>query len=63
MQTVLIAGAVIILLYFLLPLIGSFISFAIKSFLFHFILDYGLYIAAFAGGGGYFWWKHLRKIN
>jgi hypothetical protein len=63
MKTALITIVVIVMGYYLLPIIGSFIAFAFKSFLLHFILDYGLYIIAFAGGGGYFWWKHLRKLN
>jgi len=63
MKIALITIIAVILGYYLLPFIGSFIAFTFKSFLFHFILDYGLYILAFVGGGGYFWWKNLRKLE
>jgi hypothetical protein len=48
---------VIFLIYLIVPFIWSVITTGVKETAFRFMVDYGIYILIFVGGGGYLWWK------
>jgi len=49
-------------LYFIGPFILSSILMGVKWIIFHWIIDYGIYVLLFFGGSGYLWWKTRNKF-
>jgi hypothetical protein len=58
----LIVVGVLAALYFIGPFLWSAVLIGVKGIIFHWILDYGFYVFALLGGGGYIWWKTRKKI-
>ncbi|MBT5868165.1 MAG: hypothetical protein HOH38_04935 [Nitrospinaceae bacterium] len=45
-----------VVLYFIWP----FIVWAIKSYIFQLVIEYGLYALLLMAGGGYYFWRRLK---